>query len=333
MKLSVVVPFHNVQDYAAETLQSLVHNTRPGFEFVLVDDCSTDRTLRIIEHFAELLPGSVVIRHPDNRGLADARNTGLDAARGRYVTFLDGDDWLAPGHLDRLVAAIERHGCEFVRTDHVQVTGLRRVLHRAPEPRREQVLDPRGSILPHDRQTMTDYPYAWAGIYDRALLDRGVLRFDAGLRMTEDRPWIWRLHRQARSYAVVTLDGIRYRRGVAASLTQAGDERRLDFFRAFDLLLDQLAEDPEHDRLLPKAVQTYCSIMAGQLLQADRYQPTVARRLPALARARLDRMDRAVLDRVLRDMPPERAAALDALYGMRGLMTRMRPTKRKALAV
>ncbi|MFE0106644.1 glycosyltransferase family 2 protein [Streptomyces sp. NPDC059009] len=333
VKLSVVVPFHNVQAYAAETLRSLLLNARSDYEFILVDDCSTDRTPDVIAHHRPRLPGCVVLRHPENRGLADARNTGLDAARGRYLTFLDGDDWLAPGHLDRLVAAIERYACEFVRTDHVQVTGRKRVLHRAPEPRRHQVLDPRSGILPADRTTMTDYPYAWAGIYDRALLERGVLRFDPGLRMTEDRPWIWRLHRQARSYAVVPLDGVRYRRGLPGSLTQTGDERRLDFFRAFDLLLDQLQQDARYEELLPKAVRTYCSIMAAQLHTLDRCAPAVARRTPARAREALDRLPRAALRETLRTLPPDRAAALRALYGVRGVLNRgLASARREAVA-
>ncbi|WP_344841312.1 glycosyltransferase [Nonomuraea dietziae] len=91
----------------------------------------------------------------------------LKLASGTYVTFMDGDDWLAPGYLSGLVAAIDGLGCDFVRTDHVQVEGRKRVVHRAPEARRGLVLNPRETILPADVRTMVDYPYAWAGIYRR----------------------------------------------------------------------------------------------------------------------------------------------------------------------
>lgn len=95
-KLSVIVPFFNVQQYAPDTLASLRANTREDFEFVLVDDCSTDATPELLARAERDLPGAVLVEHEKNGGLATARNTGIDTARGDYLTFLDGDDWIAP---------------------------------------------------------------------------------------------------------------------------------------------------------------------------------------------------------------------------------------------
>ena len=75
-------------------------------------------------------------------------------------------------------------------------------------------------------------------------VDAGLLHFTDGLRTAEDRPWIWRLHREAESFAVVGLLGVFYRRGVASSLTQIGDVRQLDFIRAFDQVVEETAQDP-----------------------------------------------------------------------------------------
>ena len=86
-----------------------------------------------------------MLRNETPVGLASARNQGLDRAAGRYLAFLDGDDWLARGHLARMVAVISRLDVDFVRTDHVQTTDGRRSVIRAPEARRDRVLDPRGS--------------------------------------------------------------------------------------------------------------------------------------------------------------------------------------------
>ncbi|MDL5203428.1 glycosyltransferase family 2 protein [Streptomyces sp. ALI-76-A] len=326
-KLSVIVPFYNVQQYAPDTLRSLRLNARRDFEFVLVDDKSKDDTPAILERAAEELSDVAqvrLVRHDENRGLATARNTGLDAARGEYLTFLDGDDWLAPGYLSELVSAIEGLGCDFVRTDHVQATARARTVHRAPVGLRNEVLNPREAILPADRTTSVDYAYAWAGAYHRRLLDQGLLHFTPGLRTAEDRPWIWKLHREAESFAVVSLLGVFYRRGVASSLTQIGDARQLDFIRAFDQVIEETATDPDAGRLLPKAVRTYCAIIAHHLSDEAKWEPAVAKQLRTLSAAAIRRMPQDALGDVLETMDMRRSARLRRL--------RRRATTAKAAA-
>ena len=326
-KLSVIVPFYNVQQYAPDTLRSLRMNARRDFEFVLVNDKSKDETPAVLDRAAEELSDVAqvqVIHHETNGGLATARNTGLDAARGEYLTFLDGDDWLAPGYLTELVTAIEGLGCDFVRTDHVQTVARARTVHRVPIGRRNEVLNPRDAILPADRSTSVDYAYAWAGAYHRRLLDKGLLHFTDGLRTAEDRPWIWKLHREAESFAVVSLLGVFYRRGVASSLTQIGDARQLDFIRAFDQVIEETAADRDADRLLPKAVRTYCAIIAHHLSDESKWEPSVARQLRAMSAAAVKRMPQDMLGDVLDTMDLRRSAKLRRL--------RRRVTSAKAAA-
>ncbi|MFF8999035.1 glycosyltransferase family 2 protein [Streptomyces achromogenes] len=325
VKLSVIVPFYNVQHYAPDTLKSLRANTREDFEFILVDDCSRDETPEILERAERELSGAVLVRHEQNGGLATARNTGIDRARGEYLTFLDGDDWLAPGYYTQLVAAMDELDCDFIRTDHVQCTGRSRAVHRVPQGRRGVVLNPREAILPADRSTSVDYAYAWAGIYHRRLVDRGLLHFTHGLRTAEDRPWIWKLHREAESFAALGLLGVYYRRGVASSLTQIGDVRQLDFIRAFDQVIEETARDPEADKLLPKAVRTYCAIMAHHLGSIERFEPAVARQLRSLSAAALKRLPQDVLAQVMDSMDAQRAARLRRL--------RRRPTAARTVTV
>jgi glycosyltransferase involved in cell wall biosynthesis len=310
VKLSVIVPFYNVRTYAPDTLRSLRANAREDFEFLLVDDCSTDGTPEILERAEREVPGARLIRHEQNGGLATARNTGLDAANGQYLTFLDGDDWLAPGYYEQVLASIEKLGCDFVRTDHVQFTGRARTIHRVPHGLRGVVMSPREVILPADRSTAVDYPYAWAGMYHRRLVDSGLLHFKDGLRTAEDRPWIWRLHREAESFAAISHLGIFYRRGVASSLTQIGDVRQLDFIRAFDQVLEETARDRDADRLLPKAVRTYCAVMAHHLESIERFEPAVARKLRSLSAAAMRHMPQEILAKTLDSLGDRRAARL-----------------------
>ncbi|WP_169946222.1 glycosyltransferase family 2 protein [Microbispora sp. H11081] len=303
--LSVVVPVRDGEAYLGDALTSLVRNRTSEFEteVVIVDDGSTDATAEVVEDFRRDLPALTVVRNPAPLGLAGARNAGLKPAAGRYVTFLDADDWLAPGYLPRLVAAIDGLGCDFVRVDHVRAEGRRRETQRAPQARRGVVLDPRDGILPAGEKTMVDYPYAWAGIYRRELGD--LLTFPDGLHTAEDRPWIWRLHRLARSYAVVSLAGVFYRRGLTASLTGIGDERQLHFFDAYEIVLDET--EPE---FLPKAARNLCALLAHHVELAGRFAPAVRDRFDERARAALARLPRETRAEAVGGLEPERAALL-----------------------
>lgn len=286
-RLSVIVPCYNVEAYAANTLISLARSRDPEIEFLLVDDASTDTTPTVLAEHAEPLGRVRILTHPRNAGLAAARNTGLDAAVGEYVTFLDGDDWVEPGYFPTLLEVIERLGCEMLRTDHVKVTGRKRTVYRITHGPRGVVMSPREAILPTNRVTSVDAPWAWAGIYHRRLADDGVLRFSERLRTAEDRPWIWRLHREARSFAVIGMIGIFYRQGVANSLTQVGDERQLDFIDAFEELFAELETDRDAARFRPKALRTYCAVINHHLTLRDRLTPALGNRLVERSRASL----------------------------------------------
>jgi hypothetical protein len=312
LKLSVIVPFFNVQQYIPDALHSLRANAHSDFEFLLLDDGSTDRTPQLLEEGARSLPGARVIRR-DHTGVAALRNTGIDEARGKYVTFMDGDDWYAPGYLPDLVRAMDDLDVDFIRTDHIKCTGNERKILRAPHGRRNVPLDPRATVLPVDRPALVDYAYCWAGAFHRRIVDQGIVHFPTDLRTAEDRPWTWQLHLGAKSCAVVGLMGIHYRRGVTTSLTAIGDERQLDFIRACERIFTMLASDPEGERFLPKAVRQFCALIVFHLDQIDRLEPTLARKLKSACAAALGRIPADVLTATLDSMDVERSTKIRRL--------------------
>lgn len=102
--ISVVVPCHNQGHYLGEAIASVFRSARKDVEVIVVDDGSTDDTVRVAESFS----GTRCVSQP-NSGLARARNRGLQESTGRYVVFLDADDALAPGGLDVGVAELVAH--------------------------------------------------------------------------------------------------------------------------------------------------------------------------------------------------------------------------------
>ena len=91
--VSVIMPVYNVDRFVGRAIESIQNQTLDDFELFVVDDGSTDRTGQIADRMAERDIRIEVI-HTKNQGAAAARNVALDRARGRYVHYIDGDDWL-----------------------------------------------------------------------------------------------------------------------------------------------------------------------------------------------------------------------------------------------
>ncbi|WP_193597395.1 glycosyltransferase family 2 protein [Microbacterium sp. YJN-G] len=316
--VTVIVPAKDAGDYIGTTLETLTRqfDDRRALKLVAIDDGSRDGTGEIMRTFAARFDHAEVIVNPAPRGLATARNQGLAHVEGDAFCFLDGDDWMQPGRLPVLIRALHDLGCDFVRTDHVTVKRSERRLVRAPFTHRGVVADPREGILPLDDRSMVDYPYAWAGLLHRRLIDRGLAGFSDGLFTAEDRPWIWRLHLSAASFAVVDAPHLLYRRGLSDSLSKTLDARQLHFTRALGEVLDLVEADRDAERMLPKAVFTVLALSSHHLVRARRMRPALRRELrrgirDLLARlphdqaeaaiARLSGPRRRVLARVLRE--------------------------------
>lgn len=109
MLLSIIVPVYNVEKHLTRCLESIVHQMDEDYELILIDDGSTDGSGGLCDDFAREHPEyAIVVVHQVNGGLSAARNTGIDSARGEYVTFVDSDDYidshtLAP-NMDFLIA-------------------------------------------------------------------------------------------------------------------------------------------------------------------------------------------------------------------------------------
>lgn len=111
MKLiSIITPAYNAGKFIAKTIDSVLAQTYGNYEMLIVDDCSSDDTVSIVESYATRDERIKLIRHEKNQGVAAARNTALAAAVGEYVAFLDSDDMWMPKKLERQLAFMEENG-------------------------------------------------------------------------------------------------------------------------------------------------------------------------------------------------------------------------------
>ena len=112
--LSDIVPIYNVQDYVAAALQSLLEQSFTDFEAILVENQSSDESLAVVQRFAQQDPRLRIVQHETNQGLAAARNTGLEHARGEYIYYFDSNDLLPHDFLQHMMTTIRQADVDIV---------------------------------------------------------------------------------------------------------------------------------------------------------------------------------------------------------------------------
>lgn len=125
MKLSVIVPVYNMASEGKLNycMNSLVNQTISDYEIIAVDDASTDDSPAILRAYAQRFPDKVrVLFHERNRRQGGAKNTGLGAARGEWIGFIDSDDWVTPDYYEKLLRKAEETGADMVGCDYSLVT-------------------------------------------------------------------------------------------------------------------------------------------------------------------------------------------------------------------
>ena len=191
--VSVVVPVWNVAPYLRPCLDSVVNQSigLEHIELIAVDDGSTDESGAILDEYARRYPHLAVVHQPNSGGPGRPRNVGLDRAIGTYVFFLDGDDYLGPEALDRLVSMAERNTSDIVLGRVVAVGGRR--LQTASFRKGADRADLERVYLSGSVQKL----------FRRSLIERLGLRFREGSARLEDGAFMARIYPEAKTISVV----------------------------------------------------------------------------------------------------------------------------------
>lgn len=198
-KITVIMPVYKAEKYLARSVESVLAQTYTNLELILVDDGSPDGSGALCEDYAAR-DSRVRVIHRENGGAAAARNTGLDAAVGDYIAFVDADDHAAPEMLERLYAALTAGGADMSLCGVAYVDGEDRPLMDLP-PMAAEVVGPKEF---YERMEFAPerwrYIVPWNRLHRRALFD-GV-RFREG-RIYEDEILATEQTMLCRSIAVI----------------------------------------------------------------------------------------------------------------------------------
>ena len=182
--VSIIVPIYNAENYLRRCVDSILNQEYTDFELLLVNDGSTDASGDICEEYGDQDPRVIVIQK-ENTGVSDSRNRALDRARGKYLQFLDSDDWITPDATRLFVRAAEEYGCDMVISDFYRVVGER--LSPKGDIEEEGVLT-REEFAAHMMENPADFYYGvlWNKLYRRDIVEEHNLRMDTDINWCED---------------------------------------------------------------------------------------------------------------------------------------------------
>ena len=109
--VSIIVPCYNVESYLQRCVESLVAQTYKNVEIILVDDGSTDSTSRLCDKYSEC-NSNIIVKHQENQGLSEARNTGIQMANGEFLTFIDSDDFVSADYVEHLYDILKKNNAD-----------------------------------------------------------------------------------------------------------------------------------------------------------------------------------------------------------------------------
>lgn len=179
--ISVIVSIYNIQKYVEKAIESICGQTYQKLEIILVDDGSTDQSGVICDKWAEKDPRIRVI-HKENGGLSSARNTGIEAATGEYITFVDGDDWIDEQMYEHMLSEMQKYDADLSVCNYKAV-GKKEIIDTSTDEvtvfESDKALE--AFITEDERYNIQNA--AWNKLYKRSLM--GELRFPEG-KLFED---------------------------------------------------------------------------------------------------------------------------------------------------
>ena len=158
--ISVIIPVHNTAEYLDECISSIIKQTYSNIEIIIVNDGSTDNSEQIILKYKKN-DDRIKYYHKSSTGCGDSRNYGLDRAKGKYIYFLDSDDYVSPNLLEKLYNAIKPND---------SFSGFLNVY---------MIFDNEIKLFKRNEneQIYLKYPAVWSRLYNKKILDESKIRF------------------------------------------------------------------------------------------------------------------------------------------------------------
>jgi len=176
-EISVIVPIYNIENYLKKCLQTLMNQSFGSYEVILVDDGSTDGSKKIAESYSEEYSEIFTLVCQENRGLSEASNTGMKFAKGKYLCFVDSDDYVETDYLQKLHECAESTEADLVFCAFRSVDEKGNVIKNIEEAGFEPG---KGYTIEERKDLLLTQNAAWNKLYKRDIIESNHLQFTPG---------------------------------------------------------------------------------------------------------------------------------------------------------
>lgn len=171
IKVSVIIPVFNVERYLKKCLDSVINQTFDNYEIIIINDGSTDNSAMIIEEYKEKYPKKIRFYNKKNGGLSDARNMGILKSKGKYLMFIDSDDYISNNMIEKMYNSIVREDSD------MSICNLIKINKNGKEIKNYNY-NPGTTTLENNKKILFNLPCACNKIYNKKLFNYGM--FDKG---------------------------------------------------------------------------------------------------------------------------------------------------------
>ena len=229
-KVSVIVPFYNVEGYIEKCLDTLVNQTLEDIEIILVNDGSKDNSILIAKKFLEKYPKKIVYLEKENGGLSDARNFGIPYAKGEYIAFLDSDDYVEKNMYEEMYNLAKKENSDMVQCNFYweYIDKNKKKIGDMQKYSNKKELITKGRVE------------AWNKLIKREILENEEIRFPKGLRY-EDVEFTYKLAPYLEKVSFIDKPFIHYIQR-QNSISNSQNERTAEIFDILDNVIKYYKE-------------------------------------------------------------------------------------------
>lgn len=227
--ISIIVPVYNTATYLERCIESVIEQTYPDWELILIDDGSTDGSGEICDRYASEDPRITTV-HTPNRGVSSARNTGLDHAKGEWISFMDSDDSISPTYLEDLITSS--------RDADIVVSGWQRGTFKRFYDNRIILRSDFFEVL-----SSKAIHYNHGKLFRRDVVEKNHIRFETEIRWSEDIIFFFNVLLHSSKVILISKVNYYYRIREDSAITRLHPfENELAAVKAVDALMPSILE-------------------------------------------------------------------------------------------